>query len=104
MSASFNADDHLAEIFDAMIRLAPMCTTGIDFSNDGRFQHQGKTDVQNVADRAWNAGVAFVEKYHAEVEAAGVRAAEEERKAEAYARRPKEKVNVDFPAEANTNG
>jgi hypothetical protein len=89
MSAEFNRDEHLAEIFDAAVRLAPMCTNGIDFSNDGRFQHGGKSDVERVADRAWEAGQAFVAKYHAEVEAAGVRFANEEKRAGAEPKRPK---------------
>jgi len=92
VSAAFNPDDHLAEIFDAAVKLAPMCTTGIDFTNDDRFHHGGKTDVQNVADRAWSAGVAFVEKYHAEVDAAGVRAREAEAENERIRSKPKREV------------
>lgn len=92
MSASFNADDHLVEIFEAAIKLAPMCTNGIDFSNDGRFHHGGKKDVDLVADRAWDAGSAFVSKYHAEIEAAGVRAVEDQKHAERDAKAPKREV------------
>lgn len=84
MSAEFNRDEHLAEIFDAAVRLAPMCTNGIDFSNDGSFQHNGKKDVEMIADRAWDAGEAFVARYHKEVEAASARAAAEDRRQVAF--------------------
>ncbi len=95
MSAAFDADEHLPEILETAIRLAPMCTNGIDFSNTGgesRYGHGGKSDMQTVIDRAWEAGKAMVEKYHAEVEAAGVRAAVEERRE--MQRREKEAAHV----------
>jgi hypothetical protein len=77
MSAFFNADEHLADIQEAALRLAPICTNGIDFSNSGgesRYAHEGKSDAELVADRAWALGVAFVENYYRKVEEAGVRA------------------------------
>lgn len=77
MSAAFNPDDHLAEIFDAAVKLAPACTTGIDFTNYRSLPGQ-PSDCEKVADRSWEAGTAFVRKYHREVDAAGVRAAAEE--------------------------
>lgn len=88
MSAEFNADDHLAEILDAAIKLAPCCTTGVDFSNtggEGRYSHGGQSDSQKVIDRAWQLGKDMIAKYHAEVEAAGTRAAADRLKAEQYA-------------------
>ena len=86
MSAFFNADEHLGDIQEAALRLAPICTNGIDFSNTGgesRYAHEGKSDAELVADRAWAVGLAFVENYYRKVEEAGVRAAEAERKNEA---------------------
>lgn len=88
MSAEFNQDEHLAEIFDAMLRVLPACTNGVDFSNtggEGRFSHGGKSDSQIVTDRAWDLGKACVAKYHAEVEAASARADKDRERAEHYA-------------------
>lgn len=83
MSAFFNPDEHLAEIFEAAVKLAPMCTSGIDWSNS--WVRAGElNDYEKVTDRAWMVGKAFVERYHKEVEDASVRAAEIERKAPAH--------------------
>ena len=84
MSAFFNADDHIGDIQEAALKLAPMCTSGIDFSNQGgesRYGHAGKSDFDIVAERSWQLGSAFVEQYYRKIEEAGVRqTAEEERK------------------------
>jgi hypothetical protein len=82
MSAFFNPDEHIGDIQEAALRLAPICTNGVDFSNqggEGRFGHQGKSDSQIVAERAWQLGEAFVEQYYRKIEEAGVR--EQEAKA-----------------------
>jgi hypothetical protein len=76
MSAFFNADEHLGDIQEAALRLAPICTNGIDWSNQGgesRYAQSGKSDVEVVAERAWNLGAAFVEQYYQKVEEASAR-------------------------------
>lgn len=80
MSAEFDEGEHIAEIYEAALKLAPSCTTGIDFTNYRRVGNE-PTDCEKLADRAWEAGTAFVKKYHAEVEKASVKAAEEARRA-----------------------
>jgi hypothetical protein len=92
MSAFFNADEHLGDIHEAAVKLAPLCTNGVDWSNSGgesRYGHAGKSDVQIVAERAWDLGSAFVEQYYRKIEEAGVRAAAHELRLEAQARAPK---------------
>jgi hypothetical protein len=99
--SAFNPDEHLAEIFDVAIKVAPMCTNGIDFSNRGgesRYSHDGKSDMEIVADRAWEVGEAFVAKYHAELEAVS------ERHAKAEAENQKVRGKAKKVEEAVTHG
>lgn len=80
MSAFFDSDQHLADIHEAALKLAPMCSSGIDFTSPA--------DSARVASRAWELGSAFVEQYYQKVEDASVRQAEAEARAARSAPKP----------------
>jgi hypothetical protein len=89
MSAFFDIDNHLGEIHEAALRLAPLVTSGVDFSNT-RSGPGSPSDTERVAQRAWDLAIAFIEQYHRKVDEAGER---EEKKPK------REKIHVDYPKE-----
>jgi aminoglycoside phosphotransferase family enzyme len=86
MSAFFDADQHLGDIHEAALKLAPICTGFIDYTSP---EHH-----KMVAERAWKLGETFVEQYYRKVEEASERAAVEENRRLKQAHQTKEAAHV----------